>query len=343
MNGENLVDGIAVDTESVVRFLRFAEKERWSEEDLDEFVSTKGVQYLIQQERESGPNNDEDTVKTFLEKAKQGFSGELGGWETAWKEKTSIRKRLDHISSRWNYLVAHPLSVVKDYLPERVTKEPEAGTCYFLPGGSEESYSGGGGFAINLGHGARHDADWMFLIARGAYHLWFTRAAGENPRIAECETPSEFIETFLDLTHREGMATLVGLRASGTEEQFFQENAVDSQKRSKYSRVFGMALEEEILEMNMLKEVFSGYTSLSALFGASMAKALERCGEDMGDTLRKDMLLSTVTESGFYNFFEIYAGCGKASSLPDEVWEAYEKVRKERGFDTVREGPFFFG
>jgi hypothetical protein len=336
------IDGIRFDTESITEFVNLLEKDEWSEEDLDRFVLTEGIQYLIEQEKESGPNFDENAIKTYLKRVKQGYSGEHGGWETAWNEKTRIQKRLDYIFSRQNYLVVRPFEVVRDYLPERIDGE---GTCYFLPGGSRESYSDSNGFAINLGHGTKSDLHWIFLMAREAYHFWFAREAGDDPRITKCETPSEFIETFLDLTHREGMATLVGLRAARTEEQFFKENPLDEEKRSKYADVFQMALEGKVeLDDLLYREIFFGHTSPSALFGATIAKTIEECGKELGRGLGRDMLLGTVTGRGFFILFELYKGYDKDPSLlPHPVWDAFERVRKEKELRSAREDPFLLG
>ncbi len=339
MNVENPVDRIMFDTESVEKFISLSELGEWSEKDLNRFVSSRGVQYLIQQEREFGPNCSEDAVKTFLKKAKQELSGELGGWANAWKEKTRIRKRLEHILNRWDYLVARPLSIAKEYVPDWARGE---GTCYFLPGGSKESYSGSKGFAVNLGHGAKSDPQLMFLITRGAYHFWFTTIAGEDSCIQACKTPSEFVETFLDLTHRGGMAALVGVRAAGIEEQFFQENVIDDEKKERYGKAFQIALEGKAPEVDTMKKIFSGYTSPAALFGAVMAKKLEECDLGTNRSLGKDVLYTAIIKRGFFVFFEMYQACAKDSPLlPDTVWKAYEKVRRERSILTPKNGSMY--
>ncbi len=342
MNVSKTVSGITFDAESVDGFIRLLEKESWSEEDVHAFVSTKGVQYLIQQEKEFGPNSSEDAAKTFLDHVKRGDSGDFGGWAAAWKERTRTRKRLDHFLKRWNYMVVRPLSVVKEYLPENVTGE---GTCYFLPGGSRESYADSSGFALNLGHGPKKDVHWIFLIAREAHYFWSAHMWGDLS-ITGCTTLSEFIEAFLDLTHRKGIATLAGLRAAGIEEQFFQEHPVTSDIMDAYSEAFNLALEEKAKSeaSRIYEEVFSGYASPAALIGAAIAKRILECEREAIPHFANTMLLSTITKRGFFLFFEIYRGCDtNLSLLPDAAWEAYEKVRKERNLTTVREGAIYFG
>lgn len=331
------VEGITVDTESVVQFINLIEKEEWSEEDLNRFVSTKGVQYLIQQEK-SGPNFNEDAVKTFLKKANQGFSGELGGWAAAVREKTAIQKRLEYLFSRWNYLVERPLSVVKDYLPEHLRES----TCYFLPGGGRESYSDEKGFAINLGR-VKRDTHWMFLTAWEGYRSFLTRAAGEEPSIKSCKTPSEFAEAFLSITHRLGIATFVALKASGIEEQFYQEH-LDDKKKTLYRKAFQLALEGKApSEVDRIQETFSGYTSPSAVLGSQMAKALDESIERMGHAMGKDMLRGSVEKLGFISFFKVYKPYETDLSLiPDVVWDAFEMIKKEKGIESAGEAPFFF-
>jgi len=337
------VDGITVDTESIVQFISLLEKKEWSEKDLDTFVSTEGVQYIIQQEKDSGPNVDEDTVKTFLKKVNRKLPGELeecGGWATAYKEKTRIQKRLEYIFSRWNYLVERPLSVATDYIPRKAK-----GTFYFVPGGARESYSDGSGFAINLGCGARKNTQWMFLIALEGYRYFLIRAMGEKPYINRCRTPTEFVEAFLNLTHREGMALFVGLKAAGTEKQFYQEYMRDGEKiKDTYGKAFQLALEGKAPQDadRIQKEVFSGYTSPAALLGSQMAKTLDESDKRVGHTMGKDMLLGSIGEMGFIPFFEVCRPHEIGLSLfPDVVWEAFEKVKKERGVESVGEVHYF--
>lgn len=339
MNDTKTVDGITVDTESVVQFINLCEKEEWSEKDLDRFVSTQGMQYLIQQEKESGPNVDEETVKTYLKKVNQGVlePEECKGWETALKEKTRIQKRLEYIFSRWNYLVERPFAVVTDYLREPVRE----GTLYFLPGGGKESYSDGNGFALNLGYGTKMDTHFMFLIAWEGYHYCLTRFMGEPPSVTQCQTPLECVEAFLHMTHREGMALFVGLHAAGTEEQFYQKYMDTPTIKDVYGNAFQLALEGRT-QVDHIQNVFSGYTSPAALLGSHMAKALHESDKIMGHTMGKDMLLGSIGEMGFVSFFEIYKPYETDSSLfSDVVWEAFEMVKKERGFGSAGERYYF--
>lgn len=337
------VNGITVDTESIVQFINLLGKEEWSEKDLDKFVSTKGVQYIIWQEKDSGPNVDENAVKTFLKKVHRKLPEEpeeCGGWATAYREKTRIQKRLEYIFSRWNYLVERPLSVAADYLPRQVE-----GTLYFVPGGARESYSDGSGFAINLGCGAKENTQWIFLIALEGYRYFLIRAMGEKPDINRCKTPTEFVEAFLNLTHREGMALFVGLKAAGTEEQFYQEYMRDEEKiKDTYGKAFQLALEGEALQEadRIQKEVFSGYTSPAALLGSQMAKALDESDKRVGHTMGKDMLLGSIGKMGFIPFFEVCKPHEIGLSLfPDVVWEAFEKVKKERDIESVGDVHYF--
>ncbi len=340
MTKDHTVSGINVDEESVVKFINLTEKEEWTEKNLDAFVASRGIQYLIQQERESGPNSSVDAVKTFLKKVHGGCSGEQGGWMKAWKEKSTTQKNRDHLLC--GDFVEHALSVVESYLPTWAALE---GTLYCLPGGSRENYSGMGGIALNLAY-ENSKAQLTFLIAREAYNYAVTCLIGEKPLLEKCTTPSEFLEAFLAMTHREGMATFVGLKAAGTVDQFLEEQSRDMEKKKKiFGSSFRLAVEGKAREkIDTIKEVFSGPNSLCALFGCAMAKALDDFDEYIGHPIGRDALLSSVSRTGYVTFFEVYRVFDRDSSLlPDVVWEAFEMMKKEKGFRSARENGFFLG
>jgi hypothetical protein len=329
MNNREPLDGINVDTESVVEFVKLVEKEEWSEEDLDRFTATEGVQYIIKQEKKDDPSYNENTVKNSLKKMKQGHSEDLR-WEKAWKGRKKVQKSLEYISRRWEYLVERPFSVAKTYLPEEVKRK---GTFYFLPGGAHESYSDEHGFAINLGHNIWRDTYLMFLTVWEGYRYVLTCIAGKEPSISECQTPSEFVKAFLNITHRQGMAAFVASKAAGTEEQFFRDHLADIEEKSAlYGEAFQLALEGSIhSELTRIqKDVFTGYTSPSAVIGAAMAQAIDT-GEDRGGTTTgREMLLVSIGAMGFIPFFGMYKPYKKTSVVPDVVWEAFERIRTEK-------------
>jgi hypothetical protein len=335
---KNRVDTITVDTESVEQFIRLTEKEEeWSDEDLTQFISTSGIQYLIQHEE-----YDEDTVKIILKKVRQGLSKDFGEWAAALKEKTRIKKQLEYFFSRWNYLVERPLSVVRTYLPEEVTRE---GTYYILPAGPRESYSDEHGFALTLGGAVKEDTHWIFLTAWEAYRYFLTCFAGKGLSIKKCTTPCEFIEAFLDSIHRLGTAVYVAVKAADIEQQFYQEHLADSEKKkSLIGRAFQLALEGKAQPEaeTIQKEVFSGYTSPSALLGFQMAKALDEYDKYMGHSLGMDILQGSVEKMGFIPFFEIFKLYEQDFALfPEVVWNAFEMYKLEKGFRQVGESPFF--
>ncbi len=335
MNKRSL-DGITVDTESVTKFVSLVEKEEWSDEDLDRFVSTEGIQYIIQQEKEPGPNYSEDTVKSYLRKVKSGLSGEFGGWETAWKEKTRMKKRLEYIFYRWSYLVERPFSVVREYLPYWKTIK---GVFYILPGGIQKSYSSPEGFGINLGCRDKSDTHWMLSFARECYLFYLIHIRNEKPHITECRAPLDFVRVFLDLTMRDGMALLVGLKAAGIEEQFYNEQLPHLEKAgSLYGEAFQMALDGRALmeAENIQKKVFTGYASPCALLGFQIARAVEESDSRIGHSIAKEMLLGSV--GTYVPFFEICEAYGKhISNIPQVVWKAFKQVRRETDTQSVTE------
>ena len=331
---------ITLDAESVQSFIKLIENPQWTEKDLDRFVSTRGIQFLLQQEKESGPNFSENTVKTYLRRIQKGFSGEQGGWEIAWKERSALQERLTHLLENWDDFVSHCLSVSEEYTPNWAALES---TCHILPGGFRESYSDSEEFAINMGHGEKTDPEWMFSIGYEGFHCWLTRVMGERHRIKDCRTPSEFVEAFLDITHREGLALLVGLKAAGIEEQFTEEYATDLEREKKmYARVFEYAVEGRApKEIEWIQKVFSGYTSPSALLGFQMAKVLDESDETAGHSIGKNMLQGSVTKLGFVFFFELYRYYGRDSPLfPEIVWNAFQNLLQEKGIGSVGEGFF---
>lgn len=334
-------NGITIDTQSVEEFLTLVEKEEWSDKDLEQFVSTNGIQYLIQQEKDTGPNVNENTIKTYLKSVKQSLSGECGGWETAFKERTRIKKRKENIFKRWNYLVERPFSVVKDYLPDRKLGKS---ICYILPGGSKESYSDENGFAINVGYGVQQDTYFRFLIARGAYYHYFLRLVGRELPIKTCKTPVDFINTFLCITHREGMSTYVGLKAAGTVEQFIKDYVDVETISAAYGEAFQLALDGKApAEADRIqKDIFTGLTSPSTLVGVGIAKALDTLVNGFPDPeLGKAMIADTLTRKGDSLFFEMYADHLKDSLVPDVVRDAVKIALKENGRVNQQKEKFF--
>ncbi len=331
------VRGIAFDTESVLYFVKLMKEGEWKEKDLNEFVSTKGIQYIIQKERESGLNSSEDIVKTFLKNAKKGISGEQGGWTAALG--ANVEERLDYLLRNWDALVVQPFAAISDYMPER---GGIAGTCYFVPGGALESHSGPDGIAINIGYGGKEKTrnEWIFLLIREIYYYWITRVAGE-PSISKCETPSEFIEAFLSTTCKRGMALFMGLKAAGLEKTIEPLKITD---RTAFGEAFLLALEGEAPQQrDRIEKVFSGHHSPSALIGLTMAKAIHECGGLMGKKLGKEALFMTFSELGYFPFFEIFKSCDtRPSVLPDSVWKAFDKVKKERNLTSAND-IFFLG
>jgi hypothetical protein len=329
MNNKEQMKGTSINTESITEFIKLAEKEEWSEEDLNRFTATEGVQYIIKQEKKDDPSYNENAVKNSLKKVKQGHS-EDPRWEKAWKWRKKIQRQLEYIFNRWEYLVERPLSVAKTYLPEDVEGK---GTFYLLPGGAHESYSDEHGFAINLGHNVWRDTHVMFLIPWEGYRHVLTCIAGKEPSISQCQTPSEFVKAFLSITHRQGMAAFVASKAAGTQEKFFQDNLADiEEKRALYGEAFQLALEGNIhSELTRIqKGVFTGYTSPAAVIGAAMAQAIDTGGDRRGMTRGREMLLVSSGKMGFIPFFELYKPYKKTLVLPDTVWEAFEMVRTEK-------------
>lgn len=329
---------LALDVISAQNFVRLGAEDRWTEEDLDQFVSTEGIKYLIEQEKVSGPNFSENAVKTFLRRVYKGFSEEQGGWEISWKEKSAIPGRLDHLLRKWDDFARSALSAMRDYMP----LEPFEVTAYILPGGFKESYSSSQGIALNIGHGEKTDTQWIFSLTREMVRFWIIRTIGEN-NIKTCKTPSEFVEAFLDNTQREGMALLIGLKAAGNEEQFMEACGDLEKKKKIYTKAFQLALEgrapKEIAWIQ--NEVFSGVASPSALMGFLMAQALDESEKYMGHALGKNMLRQCLGHMGHIFFFELYKPYEYELSLfPDIVWDAFANMKKEKGIGSVGEGFF---
>ena len=329
MNTELHLHSKNANTESVTEFIKLTEKEEWSEGDLNRFTATEGVQYIIKQEKKDDPSYNENTVKNSLKKVKQGHS-EDPRWEKAWKGRKKIQRQMEYIFNRWEYLVESPFSVAKTYLPDDVEGK---GTFYFLPGGAHESYSDEHGFAINLGHNVWRDTHVMFLTAWEGYRHILACIAGKEPSISQCQTPSEFVKAFLNITHRQGMAAFVASKAAGTQEKFFQDNLADiEEKCALYGEAFQLALDGSIhSELTRIqKGVFTGYTSPSAVIGAVMAQAIDTGGDRRGMTKGRELLLVSIGRLGFIPFFELYKPYKKTLVLPDVVWEAYERVKTEK-------------
>ncbi len=333
-------NGVTVDTHSVEEFVTLAKKEEWSDKDLEQFVSTKGIQYLIQQEKDTGPNVDEETIKDYLKSVKQNISGEVGGWEIAFKEKRRIEKRIEYMDNRWNYLVERPYAVVKDYLPP-ITLEKS--TFYVLPGGVKESYSDENGFAINVGRGALQDTHFMYLFAKEAYRHHLLRLLGRETPIKACKTPVDFFNTFFSITRREGIAAYVGLKAAGTQEQFLKD--VDVERISVlYSEAFQLALDGKApAEADRIeKDIFCGLTSPSTIVGVGMAKALDTFMSRSPDpTFGKATVIDTLTKERASFFFEMYTSCQKDSLLSEVVRDAVKISLRKNGFVNEQKERYF--
>lgn len=330
---------VHVDTHSVEAFLTLLKRGELSEKELEQLVSTDGIQYLIQQEKDTGPNCSEKAIKDYIKSVKQNLPGEFGGWEIAYKEKTRIKKRKEYIFKRSTYLVERPYSIVKDYLQPTTEKS----VCYLLPGGAKESYADETGFAINIGRGVLQDTHFMFLFAQALYRHNYFRARGRELPLTACKTPTDFIKTFISITHREGIAAYVGLKAAGIKEQFFKD--IDVERVSAlYSEAFQLALDGKApLKAEKIEKIFTGLTSPSTVVGAGMAKTIDETLLDKHDTpdLNKETLMISPVKGWSLTFFEIYMAHQKDSLLSGIVRDAVKEVIKGNGLIKDQLGEFF--
>ncbi|MBU7013568.1 MAG: hypothetical protein HXS43_01945 [Theionarchaea archaeon] len=295
MTMDRIAHKIAVDSVSMHEFFELMEKEQWKEEDLDKFVSTPGIQFLIRQEKDTSWNNSENKVKEFLKMAREGEQGKLGGWAAACREKVRTTRRLVQLSQRWEYLVEEPSRIVLSYLPEET--EPK-GRFYLLPGGMKESYADCTGLGINLGYDSsmKVDSEVQFHIGRQEYRYLLCETSGRDFIIDGCKTPEDYLREFLRITMREGMAMHMGLKAKGDRSEFLERHVVadESWKRS-VEKAFqilmdsrtrgqgqneGQDFEDEMRKLKetakyLEEEVFSGEYSPAAMVGLSIARAID--------------------------------------------------------------------
>ncbi|MBU6998860.1 MAG: hypothetical protein HXS41_14305 [Theionarchaea archaeon] len=295
MTTEKIVDKIPVDTKSMYEYFNLLEREQWKEEDLDQFVSTPGMRFLIRQEKDIDGNNSGEAVKRFLRMARKGEPGELGGWATSYHERVRTRKRLTQLLQRWEYLVEKPSKLVFSYLPEDT--EPK-GRCYLLPGGLRESYADCTGFGINLGceNSMKEDKEVQFHMARQEYRYMACETSGHNFGIDECTTPEDYLREFLRIIMREGMAMYMGVKAKGDKSEFLERHVMaDESWKESLAKAFHVLMEcrtrirekkkgENLeIELKRLKEVakcleeevFTGEYSPAAMVGLSIARAID--------------------------------------------------------------------
>ncbi|MGD2248698.1 MAG: hypothetical protein PVF58_09845 [Candidatus Methanofastidiosia archaeon] len=320
MKSKTIAKNIEFDKTSVENFIELVKTEKWSEHDVDTFVLGDGIQFLISQEKESGPNTDTTTIKDFLKQAKQGKPGDHGGWAAAWKNRTRIQKRMEQIAERWDYLMVKPFSVVSKYM---VAAHSVKGTVYLLPGGSKQTYASAEGMGINLVYPVK-DTEWLELIARTCCRFWMLNQMGEPVSAIGCKTPIGCVEALLSITHRLGMELYMGLKASGTQETFFQNMQLEKEKEQ-YNAAFKSALNGECLDTH----IFSGYDSPAALIGVTMARNLEKNGLNIGKS-GEETLAFTVAPGGHFIFFRWYKGCkAEESLLNDAEWAVFYATQKK--------------
>jgi hypothetical protein len=292
---DKISDKIRVDTGSIYKFFELLKKDQWKEEDLDQFVSTPGIQFLIRQERDTDGNNSEEAVKTFLKMVKKGESGELGGWATSYHERVRTKRRLAQLFQRWGYLVNDPSKIVLSYFPGEI--EPK-GEFYVLPGGLRESYADCTGFGINLGcdNTMKTDKEMQFHLARQEYRYLYCETSGRDFGISECRTPEDYLREFLRIVMREGMARYMGLKAQGDRSEFFERHVMaDELQKKSVEKAFqvlmdsrarirakkkGKPLEKEMENLEKVakrleKEVFTGEDSPAAMVGLSIARVID--------------------------------------------------------------------
>lgn len=327
MKTKKIVNEIEFDPTSVKYFIEMEEKEEWSEQDIDAFVSSDGIQFLINQEEESGPNSDPNVIKEYLVQVKQGIPGEHGGWTAALKNKTRIQKRLENILNRWDYLMVRPISSVSEYMSKENSIH---GTVYLLPGGSKKAYASAEGIGINLVYPVK-DAEWLKLVSMQCCSFWMLNRMGESLSPAECKTPLGCVEALLSITHRLGMELYMGLKASAAEDEFFQNMQLETEKEQ-YSEAFKSASNGECFDT----QVYSGYDSPAALIGATMARDIEENISPLKEG--KEALAFTVTRGGYFIFFRLYKGCRTYSSLlSDAVWNIFSAAAEKKGLGSTRE------
>jgi hypothetical protein len=358
---DKIADKIRVDTGSIYQFFELLEKDQWKEEDLDQFVSTPGIQFLIRQEEDTDGNNSEEAVKTFLKMVKEGESGELGGWATSYHERVRTKRRLAQLFQRWGYLVDDPSKIVLSYLPGEI--EPE-GRFYLLPGGSRESYADCTGFGINLGcdSSMKTDKEVQFHMARQEYRYLLCETSGRNFGIDECRTPEDYLREFFRIVMREGMARYMGLKAKGDKSEFFERHVMaDESWKKSLEKAFqvlmdsrarirahkkGKALEKEAEKLEKVakrleKEVFTGEYSPAAMVGLSIARAIDpgridTSGETKleyfgADSQVADLFRSSDTNSGRDAYKEDLARRKRS------LWEAVIGASREKGFTVFFE------
>jgi hypothetical protein len=325
MKSKTLIKEIGFDKASVENFIELVKKKEWSEKDVDTFVSGDGIQFLISQEKESGPNTDTIMVKKFLNRVKQGIPGDHGGWAAAWKNRTRIQKRMETIVERWDYLMVKPFSIVSKYM---LTENSVRGTVYLLPGGSKQAYASAEGMGINLVYPVK-DTEWLQVIARTCCRFWMLNRMGEPVSAIGCKTPFECVEALLSITQRLGMELYMGLKASGAQTTFFQNLQLEKEKEE-LNEAFKLVLDGEHPDTH----IFSGYDSPAALIGAAMARDIEENGLNIGKP-NEDTLAFTVAPGGHFIFFRWYKGCkADESLLNDAVWNAFYATQKKGARST---------
>ncbi|MBU7023866.1 MAG: hypothetical protein HXS40_06830 [Theionarchaea archaeon] len=345
---DKIADKIRVNTGSIYQFFELLKKDQWKEEDLDQFVSTPGIKFLIRQERDTDGNNSEEAVKTFLKMVKEGESGKLGGWATSYHERVRTKRRLAQLFQRWGYLMDDPSKIVLSYFPEEL--EPK-GEFYLLPGGLRESYADCAGFGINLGcdNTMKTDKEMQFHLARQEYRYLLCETSGHDFGISECRTPEDYLREFLRIVMREGMGRYLGLKAQGDKSEFFERHVMaDESWKKSVEKAFqvlmdsrtrirahkkGKSLKKEVEKLEKVakrleREVFTGEYSPAAMVGLSIARVIDPERIDTSNETRFEYLSE---ESELADL--------SPSSDTRSVRDAYKedlKRRKESLWDAVK-------
>lgn len=332
------INGFTFDRESVTTFLRLLQKDQWGEEELELFLSTDGIRFILQCEEWDINSLREHMKEVGKGKELKGAPQGTSPWNRMWANRELIQEQHDMLENARDETVVRAFSTVKEFFPSWNHCE---GTCFFVPGGSQKTYCTQDGCAINIGMERFSPPEWRFTIASLVYRFYLFSFLGYRPQNGTQETSLKMIEMLFNITHREGLSTYVGTFAADSPE-LTGHYALTDEDITLYTSAFENALEKNSFNGEDIKPE-SPLTRSATRIGHEMARAIDESGKEMGHTLGRDMLLGTLASRGFLPFFEMYRMGYPDGCITKAVWAAYDAVKKARGLHSVREDVFFMG
>lgn len=333
------VNGYTFNVESITAFLQLPEKEQWGEEGLHSFLSTAGMQFILDCEDEDGVSLKNEIKEMKRGKESNFLSQKSPIWCEMWENKQLLQETCTLLRNKWKEIMERAYTTVQEFL---LPTNHCTGTCFFVPGRSQKSYCTPEGCAIILGLKSYTESELRFMVASLIYRKYLLTILNCLNSSTGSHSPFTPVESLLSFTHREGLVTYVGLQAAADAE-CAAGYAVTEEDITRFTDALTAAFEETSSDSPGITGDVDLMNTATRI-GCAMARAIDESiieNENEDRSRRgRDMLLGTLSYLGFISFLRHYKLSDTTIYDSKILWKAYELIEKERTLSGVKEDVF---